>query len=155
MLDMAAVALTGRSSWQRHAANLLRRSARPLHIDPPAWRRPFLPGHGQSERGKKSLFFSFLLTPFVSPLIDWRLLPFFLSIRSIFTRLCSQCGAEDGLGFNVNIAWSGGLNPPLGDAEYLAAFRTLVMPIAQVSWTFLIDRLINELKFNFFFFSMD
>jgi len=32
----------------------------------------------------------------------------------------------------VNIAWSGGINPPLGDAEYLAAFRTLVMPIAQV-----------------------
>lgn len=44
-----------------------------------------------------------------------------------------QCGIEDGLGFNVNIAWSGGLDPPLGDAEYLAAFRALVMPIAQVA----------------------
>jgi len=32
----------------------------------------------------------------------------------------------------VNIAWSGGLQPPLGDAEYLAAFRTVVMPIARV-----------------------
>ncbi|XP_046651457.1 histone deacetylase 4-like isoform X4 [Daphnia pulicaria] len=42
-----------------------------------------------------------------------------------------ECGSEDGIGFNVNIAWSGGLNPPLGDAEYLAAFRALVMPIAQ------------------------
>lgn len=42
-----------------------------------------------------------------------------------------ECGTEDGLGFNVNIAWSGGLSPPMGDAEYLAAFRTLVMPIAQ------------------------
>lgn len=42
-----------------------------------------------------------------------------------------ECGTDDGLGFNVNIAWSGGLNPPLGDAEYLAAFRALVMPIAQ------------------------
>merc|ERR1712137_1328175 len=42
-----------------------------------------------------------------------------------------ECGSEDGLGFNVNIAWSGGLSPSMGDAEYLAAFRTLVMPIAQ------------------------
>lgn len=31
----------------------------------------------------------------------------------------------------MNIAWSGGLSPPLGDAEYLAAFRTIVMPIAR------------------------
>lgn len=43
----------------------------------------------------------------------------------------TECGAGAGLGFNVNIAWSGGLNPPLGDAEYLAAFRTVVMPIAR------------------------
>lgn len=43
----------------------------------------------------------------------------------------TECGAGLGLGFNVNIAWSGGLNPALGDAEYLAAFRTLVMPIAR------------------------
>ena len=35
------------------------------------------------------------------------------------------------MGFNVNISWSGGLNPALGDAEYLAAFRTIVMPIAR------------------------
>ncbi|XP_054640681.1 histone deacetylase 7 [Dunckerocampus dactyliophorus] len=39
------------------------------------------------------------------------------------------CGA--GEGFNVNVAWTGGLDPPMGDAEYLAAFRTVVMPIAQ------------------------
>lgn len=31
----------------------------------------------------------------------------------------------------MNIAWSGGLNPALGDAEYLSAFRTIVMPIAR------------------------
>lgn len=43
----------------------------------------------------------------------------------------TECGDGTGLGFNVNIAWSGGLNPPLGDAEYLAAFRTIVMPIAK------------------------
>ncbi|XP_046467928.1 histone deacetylase 4 isoform X6 [Neodiprion pinetum] len=43
----------------------------------------------------------------------------------------TECGAGEGLGCNVNIAWSGGLNPPMGDAEYLAAFRTVVMPIAK------------------------
>ncbi|XP_076670037.1 histone deacetylase 4 isoform X3 [Andrena cerasifolii] len=43
----------------------------------------------------------------------------------------TECGAGEGLGYNVNIAWSGGLNPPMGDAEYLAAFRTIVMPIAK------------------------
>ena len=43
----------------------------------------------------------------------------------------TECGSGPGLGFNVNVAWSGGLNPPLGDAEYLAAFRTIVMPIAK------------------------
>lgn len=43
-----------------------------------------------------------------------------------------QCGSGLGVGYNVNIAWSGGLNPPLGDAEYMAAFRTIVMPIAKV-----------------------
>lgn len=42
-----------------------------------------------------------------------------------------ECGTGAGVGFNVNIAWSGGLNPPLGDAEYLAAFRSIVMPIAR------------------------
>lgn len=29
------------------------------------------------------------------------------------------------------MSWSGSLNPPLGDAEYIAAFRTVVMPIAR------------------------
>ncbi|XP_055388035.1 histone deacetylase 4 isoform X2 [Condylostylus longicornis] len=43
----------------------------------------------------------------------------------------AECGTGSGLGYNVNISWSGGLDPPLGDAEYLAAFRTLVMPIAR------------------------
>lgn len=45
--------------------------------------------------------------------------------------MCLQCGIDDGIGFTVNIPWSGGLSPPMGDAEYLAAFRTLVLPIAQ------------------------
>ncbi|XP_053983205.1 histone deacetylase 4 isoform X2 [Hylaeus anthracinus] len=43
----------------------------------------------------------------------------------------TECGAGEGLGYNVNVAWSGGLNPPMGDAEYIAAFRTIVMPIAK------------------------
>ncbi|XP_057701924.1 histone deacetylase 7-like [Corythoichthys intestinalis] len=43
----------------------------------------------------------------------------------------NEVGAGAGEGFNVNIGWTGGLNPPMGDAEYLAAFRTVVMPIAH------------------------
>ncbi|KAM9800465.1 histone deacetylase 7-like isoform X2 [Syngnathus typhle] len=43
----------------------------------------------------------------------------------------NEVGAGVGEGFNVNIGWTGGLNPPMGDAEYLAAFRTVVMPIAH------------------------
>lgn len=35
----------------------------------------------------------------------------------------SQVGAGPGEGFNVNVAWTGGLDPPMGDPEYLAAFR--------------------------------
>ena len=42
-----------------------------------------------------------------------------------------ECGADDGVGFNVNVAFHGALSPPMGDAEYLAAFRTIVMPIAR------------------------
>ncbi|XP_069038801.1 histone deacetylase 7 isoform X3 [Lepisosteus oculatus] len=43
----------------------------------------------------------------------------------------TEVGTGPGVGFNVNVAWTGGLDPPMGDAEYLAAFRTVVMPIAQ------------------------
>ncbi|KAG8446931.1 hypothetical protein GDO86_014400 [Hymenochirus boettgeri] len=42
-----------------------------------------------------------------------------------------EVGVGCGVGFNVNIAWTGGVDPPVGDAEYLAAFRMVVMPIAQ------------------------
>ncbi|KAM9813340.1 histone deacetylase 7-like [Neosynchiropus ocellatus] len=42
-----------------------------------------------------------------------------------------EVGARAGRGFNVNVGWTGGLNPPMGDAEYLAAFRAVVMPIAH------------------------
>ncbi|XP_015248878.1 PREDICTED: histone deacetylase 7 isoform X2 [Cyprinodon variegatus] len=43
----------------------------------------------------------------------------------------AEVGSGAGKGFNVNVAWIGGLEPPMGDAEYLAAFRSVVMPIAQ------------------------
>uniref|UniRef100_A0A8C5NBV3 Histone deacetylase n=1 Tax=Gouania willdenowi TaxID=441366 RepID=A0A8C5NBV3_GOUWI len=42
-----------------------------------------------------------------------------------------EVGSGAGEGFNVNMAFTGGLEPPMGDAEYLAAFRTVVMPIAN------------------------
>ncbi|KAL2081542.1 hypothetical protein ACEWY4_023395 [Coilia grayii] len=34
-----------------------------------------------------------------------------------------EVGSGPGVGFNVNMAFTGGLEPPMGDAEYLAAFR--------------------------------
>ncbi|XP_054869026.1 histone deacetylase 7 isoform X3 [Amphiprion ocellaris] len=43
----------------------------------------------------------------------------------------AEVGSGAGEGFNVNVAFTGGLEPPMGDAEYLAAFRSVVMPIAQ------------------------
>ncbi|XP_066522203.1 histone deacetylase 7 [Hoplias malabaricus] len=42
----------------------------------------------------------------------------------------SEVGSGKGEGFTVNVAWSGRVDPPIGDAEYLAAFRTVVIPIA-------------------------
>ncbi|KAM3607056.1 uncharacterized protein V6R79_001317 [Siganus canaliculatus] len=42
-----------------------------------------------------------------------------------------EVGSGAGEGFNVNMAFTGGLDPPIGDAEYLAAFRTVIMPIAN------------------------
>ncbi|XP_071884845.1 histone deacetylase 5 isoform X3 [Anas platyrhynchos] len=42
-----------------------------------------------------------------------------------------EVGSGLGVGFNINIAWTGGVDPPIGDVEYLTAFRTVVMPIAR------------------------
>ncbi|KAM9364479.1 histone deacetylase 4 isoform 2-T3 [Pholidichthys leucotaenia] len=42
-----------------------------------------------------------------------------------------EVGSGAGAGFTVNVAFTGGLDPPMSDAEYLAAFRTVVMPIAN------------------------
>lgn len=41
----------------------------------------------------------------------------------VFLAACFQVGTGNGEGFNVNVAWAGGLDPPMGDPEYLAAFR--------------------------------
>ncbi|XP_076978420.1 histone deacetylase 9 isoform X2 [Tamandua tetradactyla] len=43
----------------------------------------------------------------------------------------NEVGTGLGEGYNVNIAWTGGLDPPMGDIEYLDAFRTVVMPVAK------------------------
>lgn len=65
----------------------------------------------------------------LEPSTSFSVLCFYFHNRLSF----SQCGSGSGLGYNINVAWSGGLNPPMADAEYLAAFRTIVMPIARVS----------------------
>lgn len=41
----------------------------------------------------------------------------------MYPLICPQVGTGPGVGFNVNMAFTGGLDPPMGDAEYLAAFR--------------------------------
>ncbi|XP_048808192.1 histone deacetylase 9 isoform X5 [Lagopus muta] len=43
----------------------------------------------------------------------------------------NEVGSGPGEGFNINIAWTGGLDPPMGDVEYLTAFRTVIMPAAN------------------------
>ncbi|CAF1064310.1 unnamed protein product [Adineta ricciae] len=42
-----------------------------------------------------------------------------------------ECGCDDGLGKNVNIAFSGESQPVMTDVEYLAAFRSVVIPILK------------------------
>ncbi|NXF78679.1 HDAC9 deacetylase, partial [Sclerurus mexicanus] len=43
----------------------------------------------------------------------------------------NEVGSGPGEGYNINIAWTGGLDPPMGDVEYLTAFRTVIMPAAN------------------------
>jgi acetoin utilization deacetylase AcuC-like enzyme len=47
------------------------------------------------------------------------------------TGAIDECGQHPALGRNVNIPFNSKLSPPMGDAEYLAAFRSIVMPIAE------------------------
>lgn len=43
----------------------------------------------------------------------------------------SQMGQAAGTGFTVNVTWNG---PRMGDADYLAAWHRLVLPIAYEVW---------------------
>ena len=53
----------------------------------------------------------------------------------------SKVGAGPGEGFNVNIPWNMAL---MGDAEYLAAFQQIVLPIVyEVYFCILITQLIR------------
>ena len=45
-----------------------------------------------------------------------------------------ECGRDAGLGYTVNVPWAGGLQPPMGDAEYLAAFRFVCLFVCGVPW---------------------
>ena len=47
------------------------------------------------------------------------------------TGSADEVGVGAGIGYNINIAFSGGVNPPMTDVEYLAAFRTILMPVAE------------------------
>ncbi len=47
------------------------------------------------------------------------------------TGAIDECGQDAGLGKNVNIPFNSKLQPPMGDAEYLAAFRSIIMPVAE------------------------
>lgn len=58
-----------------------------------------------------SLSLSLFLLLFLLFLPFWHFISFF------------QVGSGPGEGYNINIAWTGGLDPPMGDVEYLTAFR--------------------------------
>lgn len=47
-----------------------------------------------------------------------------------------QVGTGAGVGFNVNMAFTGGLDPPMGDTEYLTAFRYYgIFPLKNIFFT--------------------
>lgn len=60
----------------------------------------------------------FFFSPFP---LSFRLFPLFLSFWHFISIF--QVGSGPGEGYNINIAWTGGLDPPMGDVEYLTAFR--------------------------------
>lgn len=64
---------------------------------------------------------------------------FLLSSSALFLTHCgmsfsSQVGTGLGEGYNINIAWTGGLDPPMGDVEYLEAFRLVLLSLQK--WQF-------------------
>ena len=52
-------------------------------------------------------------------------------LSSLHCALFAQIGSHRGRGFNINIALSSKTGSPMGDAEYLAVFRTIVLPLAK------------------------
>ncbi|KAG7254835.1 hypothetical protein CRUP_014115, partial [Coryphaenoides rupestris] len=54
-----------------------------------------------------------------------------LAVGSVVELVFKVASGEIKPGLHVNMAFTGGLEPPMGDADYLAAFRTVVMPIAN------------------------
>lgn len=60
----------------------------------------------------------FFFSPFA---LSFCLFPLFLSFWHFISIF--QVGSGPGEGYNINIAWTGGLDPPMGDVEYLTAFR--------------------------------
>ena len=42
----------------------------------------------------------------------------------------AECGIDRGLGYTVNVAWTGAM---MGDAEYLAAFRYVSVSVSTVA----------------------
>ncbi|EDV26715.1 uncharacterized protein TRIADDRAFT_23354 [Trichoplax adhaerens] len=48
------------------------------------------------------------------------------------TGAITEVGNGSGTGFNVNVAWDSGSDVKMGDPEYLAAFRCVVLPIAKM-----------------------
>eukprot|EP01135_Chromosphaera_perkinsii_P010606 Nk52_evm6s2192 gene=Nk52_evmTU6s2192 len=48
-----------------------------------------------------------------------------------YTGKPTDCGELEGLGTNINIPWNGGIDPAMGNTEYLAALRHIILPIAE------------------------
>ncbi|TKC50443.1 hypothetical protein EI555_002647 [Monodon monoceros] len=60
----------------------------------------------------------------------------------------NEVGTGLGEGYNINIAWTGGLDPPMGDTEYLEAFspRPCLMPLIGLQ---ALGNLIQHLRVGF------
>uniref|UniRef100_A0A8B9TXE6 Histone deacetylase n=1 Tax=Anas platyrhynchos TaxID=8839 RepID=A0A8B9TXE6_ANAPL len=84
---------------------------------------------GELKVGMKIMGFCY----FNSVAIAAKLLQQRLNVSKIL--IVDWVGTGAGVGFNVNMAFTGGLDPPMGDTEYLTCFqvifKTVVMPIAN------------------------
>lgn len=112
---------SGCSPRQRHPASVLWRPQCALHVHSSLWRWQLLSWEWSPWWGESLLR--------ILPLCFGAFIPIHES-KSYFVCCCLplQVGSGPGVGFNVNVAFTGGLDPPMGDTEYLAAFRY------QVNW---------------------